>query len=276
VDFSKYLKLPVINQIEIKQELGISRESKSKLKEIDNSELKPGDVVRGRMFTPEKPVTFNKLWTAEEQARLEELLKIYPDEPVASHRWTKIAEALGNRTPRQVASRTQKYFQKLAKQVKQSPKPVPSPESGVSNIKIKKKKRKVIPNGLHDDYYFPPPVSMPEDDHDQEEDSSSGHSFNESLSTINENGASPAQSSSTPNSQLEGQNEDYSFSDDDDMEFKMISSSLDPELKDTPEYKELLELMRLKHSVAHTKQKDTSHEGYKVHFLFHFLIIFLV
>jgi hypothetical protein len=32
---------------------------------------------------------------------------------VAYHRWEKIARDLGNRTPRQVASRVQKYFQKL-------------------------------------------------------------------------------------------------------------------------------------------------------------------
>jgi hypothetical protein len=55
------------------------------------------------------------LWTHEEQKKLEELLVIYPDEAVASRRWSKIAKALGDRTPKQVASRTQKYFIKLAK-----------------------------------------------------------------------------------------------------------------------------------------------------------------
>lgn len=37
----------------------------------------------------------------------------YPPEPIEMRRFAKIAKALGNRTPRQVASRLQKYFQKL-------------------------------------------------------------------------------------------------------------------------------------------------------------------
>lgn len=54
-----------------------------------------------------------QLWTCEEQRRLEELLIEYPPEPVEMRRFAKIARALGNRTVRQVASRLQKYFQKL-------------------------------------------------------------------------------------------------------------------------------------------------------------------
>lgn len=54
-----------------------------------------------------------QLWTCEEQRRLEELLIEFPPEPIEMRRFTKIAHALGNRTPRQVASRLQKYFQKL-------------------------------------------------------------------------------------------------------------------------------------------------------------------
>ncbi|KAJ1679013.1 hypothetical protein EV182_002905 [Spiromyces aspiralis] len=56
-----------------------------------------------------------KVWTDEEQRRFEELLIIYPDEPVANHRWRKIADALGTCTYRQVASHAQKYFIKLHK-----------------------------------------------------------------------------------------------------------------------------------------------------------------
>jgi hypothetical protein len=37
-----------------------------------------------------------KLWTAEEQRRLEELLIQYPPEEVEARRWQKIAAALGN------------------------------------------------------------------------------------------------------------------------------------------------------------------------------------
>ncbi|ORX59463.1 hypothetical protein DM01DRAFT_1381068 [Hesseltinella vesiculosa] len=59
--------------------------------------------------------THNLPWTDEEQRRLEELLEIYPDEPVQAQRFNKISQAMGTRTPRQVASRIQKYFTKLAK-----------------------------------------------------------------------------------------------------------------------------------------------------------------
>lgn len=52
-------------------------------------------LVRGRPFDESKPETFNQLWTADEQRRLEELLKEYPPEEVEMRRWTKIANALG-------------------------------------------------------------------------------------------------------------------------------------------------------------------------------------
>jgi len=72
-------------------------------------------LVRGRAFDDSKPETFNQLWTVEEQRRLEELLIEYPPEEVEMRRWTKIANALGNRTPKQVSSRVQKYFIKLSR-----------------------------------------------------------------------------------------------------------------------------------------------------------------
>ncbi|XP_017855344.2 ZZ-type zinc finger-containing protein 3 [Drosophila busckii] len=53
------------------------------------------------------------LWTNDEQRRLEQLLIEYPPEEVEMRRFGKIAKALGNRTPQQVFSRVQKYFQKL-------------------------------------------------------------------------------------------------------------------------------------------------------------------
>jgi hypothetical protein len=104
---------------------------------------KPGEVIRGRVYTPEKPKSFNQLWTPEEQKRLEELLLIYPDEGVAAKRWKKIAAALGNRTPKQVASRTQKYFIKLAMEGKPVPGKLPNLEfylRGSSQNRRKKKK----------------------------------------------------------------------------------------------------------------------------------------
>ncbi|XP_026764162.2 ZZ-type zinc finger-containing protein 3 [Galleria mellonella] len=71
--------------------------------------------VRGRKFTDQKPETFNQLWSCEEQKRLEELLEIYPEEPIEARRYKKIARDLGTRTPIQVMCRVQKYFAKLAK-----------------------------------------------------------------------------------------------------------------------------------------------------------------
>lgn len=58
---------------------------------------------------------FFKPWSTEEQKRLEELLLIYPPEPIELRRFKKIAAALGNRTAKQVSSRVQKYFLKLYK-----------------------------------------------------------------------------------------------------------------------------------------------------------------
>lgn len=62
-----------------------------------------------------KTESHNRLWTIEEQKRLEELLVTYPPEPVEMRRFAKIAKALGNRSTKQVCSRVQKYFIKLHK-----------------------------------------------------------------------------------------------------------------------------------------------------------------
>lgn len=86
------------------------KSSRSELQDFENS-IK----VRGRKFSDSKPETFNQLWSCEEQKRLEELLEIYPEEPIEARRYKKIAQALGTRTPLQVMSRIQKYFAKLAK-----------------------------------------------------------------------------------------------------------------------------------------------------------------
>lgn len=63
----------------------------------------------------EKPETFKKPWSVEEQLRLEELLIEYPPERNESNRYRKIAEALGTRNLRQVCSRVQKYNMKMKK-----------------------------------------------------------------------------------------------------------------------------------------------------------------
>ncbi|CAO3656375.1 unnamed protein product [Mucor hiemalis] len=64
---------------------------------------------------PNRAPTFKQPWTDEEQERLQQLLVTFPDEPIQAQRFNKISKALGTRTPRQVASRVQKYFIKLAK-----------------------------------------------------------------------------------------------------------------------------------------------------------------
>ncbi|XP_016987538.1 ZZ-type zinc finger-containing protein 3 [Drosophila rhopaloa] len=71
----------------------------------------PPDEIRDR--SNGRSENFNRLWTNEEQRRLEQLLIQYPPEDVEMRRFAKIAKALGNRTPQQVFSRVQKYFQKL-------------------------------------------------------------------------------------------------------------------------------------------------------------------
>nr|XP_029509241.1 ZZ-type zinc finger-containing protein 3-like [Oncorhynchus nerka] len=71
--------------------------------------------IRGRLCYQSKPDSFNQLWTVEEQKQLEHLLLKFSPEEVESKRWQKIADALGNRTAKQVASRVQKYFIKLTK-----------------------------------------------------------------------------------------------------------------------------------------------------------------
>lgn len=59
-----------------------------------------------------KPETYKQAWSISEQHLLERLLEEIPDGE--RNRWAKISQAMGGRrTPRQVASRVQKYFEKL-------------------------------------------------------------------------------------------------------------------------------------------------------------------
>lgn len=80
-----------------------------------------------------------KPWSTEEQKRLEELLLIYPPEPIELRRFKKIAAALGNRTAKQVTSRVQKYFLKLYKEGLPIPGRIPKSKSKykVLNTQIK-------------------------------------------------------------------------------------------------------------------------------------------
>ncbi|KAI0251525.1 hypothetical protein BJV78DRAFT_1210337 [Lactifluus subvellereus] len=59
-----------------------------------------------------KSETYKQAWSISEQHLLERLLTEIPDGE--KNRWAKISKAMGGRrTPRQVASRVQKYFEKL-------------------------------------------------------------------------------------------------------------------------------------------------------------------
>lgn len=95
--------------------IDITQENDDFSRDMKPNIAEPSMKVRGRKFTNAKPVTFNQLWSCDEQKRLEELLEIYPEEPIEARRYKKIAKALGTRTPIQVMSRVQKYFAKLAK-----------------------------------------------------------------------------------------------------------------------------------------------------------------
>ncbi|KAF9217645.1 seryl-tRNA synthetase [Podila verticillata] len=95
-----------------------------------------------------KPLLYNIPWSDEEQKLLERLLDEYPDEPVAAQRFQKISLAMGTRTPKQVASRVQKYFIKLVKAGLEAPgrmnyslEPAKPKVKGASpNAKTKKRK----------------------------------------------------------------------------------------------------------------------------------------
>ncbi|XP_050163244.1 LOW QUALITY PROTEIN: ZZ-type zinc finger-containing protein 3 [Myiozetetes cayanensis] len=123
-------------------------------------------MIRGRLCDETKPETFNQLWTVEEQKKLEQLLLKYPPEEVESRRWQKIADELGNRTAKQVASRVQKYFIKLTK----AGIPVPGRTPNLYLYSRKSSSRRQHPLNKH--LFKPstfmtshePPVYMDEDD----------------------------------------------------------------------------------------------------------------
>uniref|UniRef100_A0A8C9WXW0 ZZ-type zinc finger-containing protein 3 n=1 Tax=Sander lucioperca TaxID=283035 RepID=A0A8C9WXW0_SANLU len=182
----------------------------------------------GRICHPNKSDTFNQLWTVEEQKKLEQLLVKFPPEEVESRRWQKIADELGNRTAKQVASRVQKYFIKLTKAG--IPVPGRTPNLCMYNKKATSKRQHHLNKHLYRPSTFltsyEPPVYMDEDDE-----------------------RSPYYSSVQDPS-----------ADDSDEE------AIPVELRNLPEYKELLELKRLKKQTLQEIQEDRAgmlHVGYK-------------
>lgn len=133
---------------------------------IDGAEGTEG-FVRGRYRDDSKSVTFNKLWTCEEQKRLEELLHKFPPEEVEARRWRKIADALGNRTPQQVASRVQKFFEKLERARLPIPGRAPNKMSKFRFPKVKKGHRQPRWSIFRESTFlhsYKPPVTINDDD----------------------------------------------------------------------------------------------------------------
>ncbi|XP_048352805.1 ZZ-type zinc finger-containing protein 3 isoform X2 [Sphaerodactylus townsendi] len=186
-------------------------------------------MIRGRFYDETKPETFNQLWTIEEQKKLELLLLKYPPEEVESRRWQKIADELGNRTAKQVASRVQKYFIKLTK----AGIPVPGRTPNLYLYSKKSSSRRQHPLNKH--LFKPstfmtshePPVYMDEDD-----DRSSFHSHM-------------------------GNTAEEDVSDEE---------SIPVAYRELPEYKELLKLKKLKKKKLqqmHAESGFVQHIGFK-------------
>ncbi|XP_053349672.1 ZZ-type zinc finger-containing protein 3 [Clarias gariepinus] len=185
-------------------------------------------MIRGRLYHQNKPDTFNQLWTVEEQKKLEQLLLKFPPEEVESKRWQKIADELGNRTAKQVASRVQKYFIKLTKAG--IPVPGRTPNLCMYNKKTSNKRQHHLNKHLYRPSTFltsyEPPVYM--------EDEDERSSF------------------------MSGLQDGTAHDSDED--------SIPVELRHLPEFKELQELKRLRKQKIHEFQCEsalTQHVGYK-------------
>ncbi|XP_049602718.1 ZZ-type zinc finger-containing protein 3 isoform X2 [Syngnathus scovelli] len=186
-------------------------------------------MIRGRLCHSSKPDTFNQLWTADEQKKLEELLIKFPPEEVESKRWQKIADELGNRTAKQVASRVQKYFIKLTKAG--IPVPGRTPNLYMYTKKATSKRQHHLNKHLSRPSTFltsyEPPVFMDDDDDERVA--------------------------------FYGAMHDLADDDSDD-------DGIPVDLRNLPEYKELLELKRLKKLKLQELCEDKAgvrHLGYK-------------
>uniref|UniRef100_A0A3P9KAK5 ZZ-type zinc finger-containing protein 3 n=1 Tax=Oryzias latipes TaxID=8090 RepID=A0A3P9KAK5_ORYLA len=226
--FDKGLPLRPKSPIELKKE-GECSTAYSSLPTSDAPENGlQTQMIRGRICHPNKPDTFNQLWTVEEQKKLEQLLIKFPPEEIESRRWQKIADELGNRTAKQVASRVQKYFIKLTKAG--IPVPGRTPNLCMYTKKTSSKRQHHLNKHLYRPSTFltsyEPPVFMDEDDE---------------------------------RSMFYSSVQDPSGDESDDDAVPM-------ELRNLPEYKELLELKRLKKQKLHEIQEDKAavqHIGFK-------------
>lgn len=192
-------------------------------------------MVRGRIKFENKSATFNKLWNVEEQKRLEDLLLQYQPEEVEARRWQKIATALGNRTPQQVASRVQKYFIKLAK----AGLPIPG---RLPNLAMYNKKTGHRHHRFNKFYHQPstflhshePPVYMSDDDSQCTDDLM--YDYDDATSSMPES---------------------YTFDISDD-------ESVPADLRESDEYQELMRLKRLRMEKIQGRNGDPpQHIGFK-------------
>jgi len=209
--------------------------SSSSSNEIKTESDDSSVFIRGRISNMGKPHTFNQLWTVEEQKRLEDLLVKYPLEDVEARRWEKIAKALGNRTPQQVASRVQKYFIKLTKIGLPVPGRIPQLNNYGRRLSTHRHQR-------HNRFLFhpstflasrEPPVFMSDFDED-----------------------------STNYSTTSSMEDDQRWNIDDDK--IMDDEFIPPQLHHTDDYQELMYLKRLKKTKEQNKWPNTAqHIGYK-------------
>lgn len=137
IDWSKYT-IQGTPMPDAKRHTRFASRTNAGIADVLKSKSAGSSTVRKHVSDKTKPASFNLPWTAEEQKKLEELLLEHPPEKIESRRWEKIASALGNRTPTQVASRVQKYFIKLTK----AGIPVPGRAPNVSHLR--KPRRHVI------------------------------------------------------------------------------------------------------------------------------------
>ncbi|KAF7762090.1 hypothetical protein Agabi119p4_8683 [Agaricus bisporus var. burnettii] len=91
---------------------------RKKVRKNDSEKSPPpnlqADLPPSKETRKPKPETYKQAWSVSEQHLLEQLLEQIPEGE--KYRWQKISRAMnGRRTPRQVASRVQKYFEKLKK-----------------------------------------------------------------------------------------------------------------------------------------------------------------
>ncbi|GAB1607753.1 ZZ-type zinc finger-containing protein 3-like [Argonauta hians] len=205
-------------------------------------------VVRGRLKDENKPVSFNQLWSVEEQKRLEELLVKHPPEEIESRRWQKIAAALGNRTTQQVASRVQKYFIKLAK----AGLPVPGRTPNLTSYTRKTGHRHQRYNRFYHQSTFlrsrDLPVYMSDNDDEGSLSIEGSNSFTTDPAHFNKDFSDDDDDDDDEDDDEEFY-EEYDNDDDDD--------DIPAELRDTPEYKELMKLKTLKMSRIGPKQGHT-------------------